>query len=186
MITFGLGCIQRPLFCSKKFNNVLKFHHMYILVPQFCFQMLRKSPLIYCVLFFFLDRWKVKSDFYGLWKHYVGFPDSSVGKESACNAGDSGSLPGSGRSPGEGKGYPLQYSSLENSMDCIVHGVAKSWTGLSDFHLHFMCLLNQITYWQGGSQSHILGKYFWWVTQWHVYYNDVEKKEGRRFLSFSR
>ena len=51
---------------------------------------------------------------------------SSVGKESACNAGDPGSIPGSGRSPGEGKGYPLQYSGLENSMDCIVHGVTKS------------------------------------------------------------
>ena len=102
------------------------------------------------------------------------FPDSSVGKESACNAGDPslipgwgrsagegigyplqyswaslvaqlvknppaisgdlGSIPGLGRSPGEGKGYPLQYSGLENSMDCIVHGVTKSWTRLRDFH----------------------------------------------------
>ena len=57
-----------------------------------------------------------------------GFPDSSVGKESACNAGDPGSIPGSGRSPGEGKGYPLQYSGLENPMGCIVHGVTKSQT----------------------------------------------------------
>ena len=104
----------------------------------------------------------------------MGFPDSSVGKESTCNAGNLGSIPGSGKSagegigyplqysraslvvqlvknppamweiwvqslgwerfPGEGKGYPLQYSGLENSMDCIVHEVAKSWTRLSDFH----------------------------------------------------
>ena len=103
-----------------------------------------------------------------------GFPDSSVGKESACNAGDPHSSPGSGRSAEEGigyplrycwaslvaqliknppamqetwvqslgwedplekgKGYPLQYSGLENSMNCIVHGVAKSQTRLSDFH----------------------------------------------------
>ena len=49
-----------------------------------------------------------------------GFPDSSVGKESACNVGDLGSIPGLGRSSGEGKGYPLQYSGLKNSMDCIV------------------------------------------------------------------
>ena len=56
-----------------------------------------------------------------------------AGKETACNAGDPGSIPGSGRSPGEGNSYPLQYSGLENSMDCIVHGVAKSWTQLSDF-----------------------------------------------------
>ena len=63
-----------------------------------------------------------------------GFSCGSVGKESACNVGDLGLIPGLGRSPGEGKGYPLQYSGLENSMDCIVHGVAKSWTQLSDFH----------------------------------------------------
>ena len=106
------------------------------------------------------------------------FPGSSVGKESACNAGDLGSIPGSGRSAGEGVGYPLQYSwaslvaqlvnnppavretwvrslgwedplekgkaihsqysGLENSMDCIVHGVAKSWTGLRHFHFHLV------------------------------------------------
>ena len=63
-----------------------------------------------------------------------GFPDSSVGKESTCNAGDPGLIPGLGRSPGEGNSYQLEYSGLENSMDCIVHGVAKNWTRLSDFH----------------------------------------------------
>ena len=57
-----------------------------------------------------------------------GFPDSSVGKESLCNAGDPGSIPGSGSYPGEGKGYPHQYSGLENSMNCIVYGVTKSDT----------------------------------------------------------
>ena len=51
---------------------------------------------------------------------------SSACKESACNAGDLDSIPGLGRFPGEGKGYPLQYSGLENSMDYVVHGVAKS------------------------------------------------------------
>ena len=56
----------------------------------------------------------------------MGFPGSSVGKESACNARDPGSIPGLGRSTGEGEGYPLQYFGLENSLDCIVHGVAKS------------------------------------------------------------
>ena len=49
---------------------------------------------------------------------FLGFPDSSVGKESTCNAGDLGSIPGLGRSPGEGKGYPLHYSGLENATDC--------------------------------------------------------------------
>ena len=69
-----------------------------------------------------------------------GFPHSSVGKESTCNAGDPSLIARSGRSPGEGTGYPLQYSGLENSMDCIVRGIAKSQTRLSDFHsipLHF-------------------------------------------------
>ena len=64
----------------------------------------------------------------------MGFPCGSAGKESACNARDLGSIPGLGRSPGDGKGYPLQYSGLENSMYCIVHGVAKSRARLSDFH----------------------------------------------------
>ena len=105
----------------------------------------------------------------------MSLPDSSVGKESACKAGDPTSIPGLGSSTGEGidyplqyswaslvaplvksppamqetwiqslgwedllemKGYPLQYSGLENSMDCIVHGVAKSQTQLSDIHFH--------------------------------------------------
>ena len=66
-----------------------------------------------------------------------GFPGGSAGKESTCNAGDPGSIPGLGRSAGEGKGYPLQYSGLENSLDCIVHGVTKSQTRLSDLHFHF-------------------------------------------------
>ena len=64
----------------------------------------------------------------------LGFPCDSAGKESACNAGDLGSIPGLGRSPGEGKGYPLQYSGLENSTDCTVHEVSKSRTQLSNFH----------------------------------------------------
>ena len=67
----------------------------------------------------------------------MGFPGGSAGKESACNAGDLGSVSELGRSPGGGKGYPLQYSGLENSMDCIVHGVAKSEAQLGDFHFHF-------------------------------------------------
>ena len=63
-----------------------------------------------------------------LYTRYMGFPGSSAGKESAYNAGDPGLIPVSGKSSGEGIGYPLQYSGLENSMDCIDHGVAKNWT----------------------------------------------------------
>ena len=117
--------------------------------------------------------------------HFGGLPDSSVGKESTCNAGDPGSIPGSGRSagegigyplqyswaslvaklvknltamqetwvqslglgrsPGEGKGYPLQYSGLENSMDCIVHGVAKNWIRLSDFHFTSLTMCKTVS-----------------------------------------
>ena len=69
------------------------------------------------------------------------FPCGSAGKESACNVGDLGLIPGLGRSPGEGKGYPLQYSGLENFMDNIVHGISKSWTRLSDFHFTSGCLV---------------------------------------------
>ena len=67
----------------------------------------------------------------------VGFPGGSDGKESACSAGDLGSIPGLGRSPGEGNGHPLQYFCLENPMDraawqAPVHRVPKNWTRLSD------------------------------------------------------
>ena len=65
---------------------------------------------------------------------FLGFPCGSAGKESACNAGDLGSISGLGRYPEEGKGYPLQYSALENSMDCIV---TESQTLLSEFHFLF-------------------------------------------------
>ena len=72
----------------------------------------------------------------------MGFPGGSDGKASACNAVDPGSIPGLGRSPGEGNGNPLQYSCLKNAVDrrpwqATVYGVAKSWTRLSDFTFHF-------------------------------------------------
>ena len=70
----------------------------------------------------------------GGWLRSSPFPCRSAGKESACNAGDLGSVPGLGRSPGEGDGYPLQYSGLENSLDGMVHGAAKIQTQLSYFH----------------------------------------------------
>ena len=66
---------------------------------------------------------------------FLGFPDGSAGKESAHNTRDLGLIPGLGRSPGEGNGYQLQYSRLENSMVYTVHGVTKSQIWLSDFHL---------------------------------------------------
>ena len=73
----------------------------------------------------------------------MGFPGSSVGKGSDCNAGYAGSIPELGISPGEGNGNPLQYSCLENSMDrgarrVMFHGVTKSWTQLCDFHFQIV------------------------------------------------
>ena len=66
------------------------------------------------------------------------------GKESACDAGERGLIPGLGRSPGEGNGHPLHYSGLENFMDSIVHGVAKNWTRLSDLHFTSTSLLGRV------------------------------------------
>ena len=89
-----------------------------------------------------------------------GFPDSSDGKESVCNAGDPSLIPELGRSPGKGKGYPLQYSGLENSMVCRVHGV-QSQTRLSDFHLHWGDFTHRHLY--GGLILHHKGLAAWLV-----------------------
>ena len=94
-----------------------------------------------------MDNWvSISLGILGDWEEYLpwsysilGFPSDSVGKESASNAGDPGSIPGSGRFPGEGNGNPLQYSYLKHSMDrgvwwanSVVHGVANSQTRLND------------------------------------------------------
>ena len=71
----------------------------------------------------------------------VGFPCGLVGKESASNVGDIGSIPALGRSPGEGNGYSLQYSGLENFMNCIVHWVTKSRTGQQLSHVQLFVML---------------------------------------------
>ena len=71
----------------------------------------------------------------------LSFSGGSAGKESSCSVVDLGSIPGLGRSPGEGNGYPLQHSGQKSSMDSIVHRVAKSWTRLSSFHFHFQDIL---------------------------------------------
>ena len=122
----------------------------------------------------------ITSILYEVYTH-LGFPGSSAGKESTCHAGDLGSIPGLGRSPGEGNDYPLQSSGLENSADWIVHRVARSQTRLRDFHFHYthihdkyMCLNSdvfpfymvrgQIFYWFG------FVLFLWWKgeLQFHV------------------
>ena len=88
---------------------------------------------------------------------FLGFSGGSAGKESFCNAGDLGSIPGLGRSPGEGTSLPLQYSGLENSMDCIVHGVAESQTQITSWFFEF---------WLG---KFILGEYIKYTEIFHRY-----------------
>ena len=74
----------------------------------------------------------------------LGFPGGSAGNKYTCSVGDLGLIPALARSPGEGNGYPLQYSGMENSMDCIVHGVAKIWTRLNDFTFTSIGLVNRL------------------------------------------
>ena len=97
----------------------------------------------------------------------LGFPGGSEVKASACNAGDLGSIPGSGRCPGEGNGNPLQYSCLENPMDggawwATVHGVTKSRIGLSDFTFTFSLydMINKIIFRKSITTFSLLGLRF--------------------------
>ena len=117
--------LQQPCFIHKPISPAKLIGPSWAnRIPSFIFL----TVLLRCTLFPICS--------YLLYSPFLGFPGGSAGKESACNAGDLGSIPGLGRSPGEGKGYPLQYSGLENSMDCIVHGVAKSQTRLSNVHFY--------------------------------------------------
>ena len=117
----------------------------------------------------------------------MGFPCGSAGKESVCNAGDLGSISGLGRFPGEGKGYPLQYSGLENSMNCIVHEITKSQTLLSDFHLPKQKIPLKVWFlfrhnWDSGDLQESYHKYQGWK-----YFQDepklIERQEKRCHLN---
>ena len=87
------------------------------------------SQILTCISFYL-----IQNNYLVIIFKQEGFPCGSAGKESTCNVGYLGLIPRLGRSSGEGKGYTLQYSGLENSMDCIVHGITKSQTRLSNFH----------------------------------------------------
>ena len=89
------------------------------------------------VTLFVPELYRIHTHIFYISYSHRGFPGSSADKESTCNAGDLGSVPGLGNSPGGGHGNPLQYSCLENPIDrgawrATVHGVTKSWTRLSD------------------------------------------------------
>ena len=93
---------------------------------------------------------------------FLGFPCGSAGKESTCNAGDLGLITELGRCPGEGNGYLLPHSGLENSMECVVHGVTTSWTRLSDTGL--VCLKGaQVSF--TVTQAFSQGVYSWKLQQ---------------------
>ena len=113
-------CIILPKMFSKNLNYRKIYIYMCWFKQQTCEStgrlILRKLSLVFFILYFPLMYFLSVSSFY---KHvlYCNFPGGSDGKESACNAGDLGSIPGSGRSPRKGNGNPLQYSCLENPMD---------------------------------------------------------------------
>ena len=111
-----INTIYLSKYCQHK-KIAKHFQHIYSLLR------LRKEGFEVCNIPNFSSSFRV-----------MGFPCGSAGNESTCNVGHQGLIPGLGRSPGEGKGYPLQYSGLENSMDCIVHRVAKNQTRVSNFH----------------------------------------------------
>ena len=109
---------------------------------------------------------------------FMGYVVAQLIKNPTCNAGDLGSISRLGRTPGGGKGYPLEYSGLEKSMDCIVHGVAKSWTWLSNCHslthsnvIASTCMENQEMLWEVGLASQRLVD--------HLRFNDKQKHSRR-------
>ena len=125
------------LYCcssNKIINTIFSRLHIYALIYNICFSL---SNLVHSVWQFLSPSMSTQmTQFCCFLMAALGFPCGSAGKECTCNAGDLCSIPGLGRSPGEGKGYPLQYSGLENSMDYIVCGVTKSQTQLSNSHFN--------------------------------------------------
>ena len=123
---------------------------------------------------FFLD-WGKKC-IWTVYSIHLDFLCGSAGKESACNVGDLGSIPGLGRSPGEGKGFPLQYSGLQNSKDCIVHGFQRVGPWLSKFHsIHFAYFKRHNTFLhlsvkkESNLKNQLMADKFPWELQTHVY-----------------
>ena len=115
--------------------NYIKFCFFQITGYVFCIINIKQRMQIICNLKAILDvRLQILPNLWNIFKRREGFPCGSAGKESTCDTGDLGWIPGLGGYPGEGKGYPFPYSGLENSIDCIVHAVTKSRTQLSDFH----------------------------------------------------
>ena len=123
---------------SRVFSSTtIQKHHFFSTQPSLIAQLVKNLPETQETLVQFLSREDLLQRDRLPTPVSLDFSCDSAGKESACNVGDVGLIPGLGRSPGEGKSYPLQYSGLENTMDRTVHGVTKSQIQLSDFHFHF-------------------------------------------------
>ena len=108
-------------------------------------QLVKNLPAMQETLVRFLSQEDPLEKGWGAHSSILGLPCGLAGKESTCNVGDLGFIPGLGRFPGERKGYPVQYFGLENSVDCIVHGVTKSQTGLSNFHFNIILSWQDLT-----------------------------------------
>ena len=135
-----------------------------------CDFFLLSNTLLYHSLVSWIFYSKISKHHIKQWEicHRLYLPGGSEVKASACNAGDLGSIPGSGRSPGEGNGNPFQYSCLENPMDggawwATVHGVAKSQTWLSNFtSLHkYLSFIRKV-----GMQISLKWQHTWWWDNW--------------------
>ena len=121
-----LPCLQRPVFIlTVNFSPCLR-NQANLSPSNPGTQLVKNLPAMQVTLVRFLGQEDALEKGTATHSSIFGLPRWLSSKESACNAGDLGSIPGLGRSPGEGNGYPLQYSGLENSMDCIAHGVTES------------------------------------------------------------
>ena len=136
--------IEYLLYIRSLKSHFITLFHSIDIITQLCAKLLQScltlcDPMVTNPSLLHLLHWQAGSL---SWYYPICFPGGSEVKASACNVGDLGSIPGSGRSPGEGNGNPLRYSCLENPMDrgawwATEHGVAKSQTGLSDFTFTF-------------------------------------------------
>ena len=133
-----ISCIAGGFFTTEPLRKPNSFSEslLFVYPPNDFYNLMTTfTTFAHSILFFIKYSFFWINIILALWiLSFNNFPCGSAGKESTCNVGDLGSIPGLGRSTEEGKGYLLQYSGLENSMD-TVHGVTKSWTWLSDFQL---------------------------------------------------
>ena len=145
---------------------------IYILRPSLIAQLVKNLPAMQETLVQLLSQEDLLEKGQATHSSILGFPCGSAGKESTCNVGDLGSIPGLGKSLGEGKGSPLQYPGLENSMDCIFCGVSKSRIQLNDFHFTSLHIPSYVRFKSFTHFLIVICLYYWvlWVTYFTVFY----------------